>query len=295
MSEQTRNQRRATAQSIGVAMCLAGFLVGCSDAKTQSSSGLLNQPGEAATLVELRDLSPQGAIQRLRSIGFKGQVEIIDNGGCAPGNGLGKIYRHDPPLGAEVGVDESILLYSGCFDVVFDIEGKGQIEPVLDSPSERTDQPNRFNLKAYNSLDFTAVPEAGYVLDDVLINGEKMLVSAGSSFRIPEIVKDYAVEIRFVEIAADPEPAPAPIPDPAPAPRATYTITSTVLFGTCTISPLGAIVVNEGANQQFAITPTAGVVQTLSVDGVPVACNQAGCTHTFTDVRSDHSLEVICS
>ncbi len=104
---------------------------------------------------------------------------------------LGKIYRHDPPLGAEVGVDESILLYSGCFDVVFDIEGKGRIEPVLDSPSERTDQPNRFNLKAYNSLDFTAIPEAGYVLDDVLINGEKMLVSAGSSFRIPEIVKDY--------------------------------------------------------------------------------------------------------
>jgi hypothetical protein len=285
MSEQTRNQRRATAQSIGVAMCLAGFLVGCSDAKTQSSSGLLNQPGEAATLVELRDLSPQGAIERLRSIGFKGQVEIIDNGGCAPGNGLGKIYRHDPPLGAEVGVDESILLYSGCFDVVFVIEGKGRIEPVLDSPSERTDQPNRFNLKAYNSLDFTAVPEAGYVLDDVLINSEKMLVSAGSSFRIPEIVKDYAVEIRFVEIAADPEPSP-PV---------THTITSTVLFGTCTISPLGAIVVNEGANQQFTITPTAGVVQTLSVDGVPVACSQAGCTHTFTDVRSDHSLEVICS
>ncbi len=285
MSEEIQNQGRATAQIIGVAICLAGFLVGCSDAKTQSSSGLLNQAGEATTLVELRDLSPQGAMDRLRSIGFKGQVEIIDNKGCAPGNGSGKIYRHDPPLGAEVGVDDSIMLYSGCFDVVFDIEGKGRIEPVLDSPSERTDQPNRFNLKAYNSLDFTAVPEFGYVLDDVMINGEKMLISSGSSFRIPEIVKDHSVEIRFVEIAADPEPSP-PV---------THTITSTVLFGACTISPLGAIVVNEGANQQFTITPTAGVVQTLSVDGAPVACNQAGCTHTFTDVRSDHSLEVICS
>ena len=174
MSEEIQNQGRATAQIIGVAICLAGFLLGCSDAKTQSSSGLLNQAGEATTLVELRDLSPQGAMERLRSIGFKGQVEIIDNKGCAPGNGSGKIYRHEPSLGAEVGVDDSILLYSGCFDVVFDIEGKGRIEPVLDSPSERTDQPNRFNLKAYNSLDLTAVPEFGYALDDVMINGDRV-------------------------------------------------------------------------------------------------------------------------
>ena len=266
-------------------LLLAGgalLLVGCSDAEQASSAGVQQAPSASSALVELRDLEPNEAVARLRSTGFSGPVEVRYNEGCSPGNGKGKIYRQEPPLRADVDLEAPILLYSGCFDVVFDIEGKGRIEPVLDSPSERTDQPNHFNLKAYNSLDLTAVPDVGYVLDGVMINGEKRLVS--SSFRIPEIVKDYAVEIRFVEIASDPEPSP-PV---------THTITSTVLFGACAISPLGAIVVNEGANQQFAITPTAGVVQTLSVDGVPVACNQAGCTHTFTDVRSDHSLEVIC-
>ena len=268
-------------------LLLAGgalLLVGCSDAEQASSAGVQQAPSASSALVELRDLEPNEAVARLRSTGFSGPVEVRYNEGCSPGNGKGKIYRQEPPLRADVDLEAPILLYSGCFDVVFDIEGKGRIEPVLDSPSERTDQPNHFNLKAYNSLDFTAVPEAGYVLDDVLVNGERMLVFAGSSFRIPEIVKDHSVEIRFVEIASDPEPSP-PV---------THTITSTVLFGACAISPLGAIVVNEGANQQFTITRTAGVVQTLSVDGVPVACNQAGCAHTFFDVRSDHFLEVIC-
>ncbi len=154
--------------------------------------------------------------------------------------------------------------------------------------AERTDQPNRFNLKAYNVSISQRSQRAGYVLDDVMINGEKMLllVSAGSSFRIPEIVKDHSVEIRFVRDCSG-----------SRSRRPLSHIRLSRRF--CSVRALFrrlARSYNEGANQQPQSPPTAGVVQNAKhVDGAPVACNQAGCTHTFTDVRSDHSLEVICS
>jgi hypothetical protein len=88
---------------------------------------------------------------------------------------------------------------------------------------------------------------------------------------------------------------PASAPDPAPAPAVTYTITATLLGGDCTVSPSGAVTVNEGANQDFDITVNSGVVQFLEVDGGVEACNQFGCTYTFNNVVADHTLDLLCN
>lgn len=269
-------------------LLLAGgalLLVGCSDAEQASSAGVQQAPSASSALVELRDLEPNEAVARLRSTGFSGPVEVRYSEGCSPGNGKGKIYRQEPPLRADVDLEAPILLYSGCFDVVFDLSAGGGINPVLDSPSERTGSPYRYNLKAYNSLDFTAVPDSGYALDSLKINGEPIAIPSDLKFRISEITKAHTVELEFVEI-------PPPSQPSAPA---SYTINASVLFGLCTISPQGKVRVEEGADQTFSIAPSPGLIVALTVDGAPAVCNQAGCTYTFKDVRADHSIEAICN
>ena len=52
---------------------------------------------------------------------------------------------------------------------------------------------------------------------------------------------------------------------------------------------------NEGADQSFTITVNSGVVDLLDVDSTPTACDQAGCSYSFTRVAADHTIDVICS
>jgi len=269
-------------------LLLAGgalVLVGCSDAEHASSAGVQQGPSASSALVELRDLEPNEAVARLRSTGFSGPVEVRYNEGCSPGNGKGKIYRQEPPLRADVDFEAPILLYSGCFDVVFDLSAGGGINPVLDSPAERTDSSYRYNLKAYNSLEFTAVPDSGYALDSLKINGERIAIPSDLKFRISEITEAHTVELEFVEIPPQSQPS-APV---------SYSIKARVLFGSCTISPQGNVSVKEGADQTFSIAPSPGAITALTVNGAPAVCNQAGCTYTFKDVRADHSIEAICN
>ena len=56
------------------------------------------------------------------------------------------------------------------------------------------------------------------------------------------------------------------------------------------ISPSGNVVVNEGANQSFSITPNAGyVISRVTVDGV----NQSALSsYTFSNVTANHTITV---
>ena len=185
-----------------------------------------------------------------------------------------------------------MVIYAGCFDISFSVSTGGSIKVITDDPAERTDLAHRFNLKAYNSLDFTVVTQSNYSLVSVLVNGAKITPRANQRYRLPELTSDQNVSIVFSE---DPAPAPAPAPAPDPAPAVTYTITATLLGGDCTVSPSGAVTVNEGANQDFDITVNSGVVQFLEVDGGVEACNQFGCTYTFNNVVADHTLDLLCN
>ena len=270
---------------------VSGAVGSCSNSGPSSSSGADQlaidvSQSPATAIPEVRDRPFEQAVSVLRRWGFSGQVTEVYNGKCVSGNRPGKVYRQEPPVGQLTASLGEVKLYTGCFDVGFSVSAGGDIEAVLDDPAERTGVPDRFNLKAFNSLDFTVAADAGFTLESVSANGSTLLAQAGGGYRLPELTSDQTVVVVFAE-----NPAPAP----APAPATTYTITATLLGGDCAISPTGAVSVNEGADQSFDITVNSGVIQFLEVDGALEACNQFGCSYTFNNVAADHTLDVLCN
>ena len=70
----------------------------------------------------------------------------------------------------------------------------------------------------------------------------------------------------------------------------TYAITATAGLGG-TITPSGSVTVNYGGSQTYFITPNLGYhLMGVMVDGVSMG---AVLTHTFSNVTSDHTIEVI--
>ena len=282
-----------TVRAIGVLRrpAMAGLVLiclgSCSDSGPSSSSGaeqlgVTKVSSPESPTPELKDLTPSQATSVLRAWGFGGKITVVDNGKCASGNRPGKTYRQEPTVNEMTQDLGEVVIYAGCFDISFSVSTGGSIKVITDDPAERTDLAHRFNLKAYNSLDFTVVTQSNYSLVSVLVNGAKITPRANQRYRLPELTSDQNVSIVFSE-------------DPAPAPAVTYTITATLLGGDCTVSPSGAVTVNEGANQDFDITVNSGVVQFLEVDGGVEACNQFGCTYTFNNVVADHTLDLLCN
>ena len=272
---------------------VSGAVGSCSNGGPSSSSGADQlatdvSQSPATAIPEVRDRPFEQAVSVLRRWGFSGQVTEVHNDKCVSGNRPGKVYRQAPPVGQLTASLGEVKLYIGCFDVGFSVSAGGKIEAVLDDPAERTGVANRFNLKAFNSLDFTVAADAGFVLESVSANGSTLVAQAGGGYRLPELPSDQTVVVVFAE-------NPAPAPAPAPAPTTTYTITATLLGGDCAISPTGAVSVNEGADQSFDITVNSGVIQFLEVDGSLEACNQFGCSYTFNNVAADHTLDVLCN
>ena len=268
---------------------VSGAVGSCSNGGPSSSSGADQlatdvSQSPATAIPEVRDRPFEQAVSVLRRWGFSGQVTEVYNGKCVSGNRPGKVYRQEPPVGQLTASLGEVKLYIGCFDVGFSVSAGGKIEAVLDDPAERTGVANRFNLKAFNSLDFTVTADAGFVLESVSANGSTLVAQAGGGYRLPELTSDQTVVVVFAEN-----------PAPAPAPTTTYTITATLLGGDCAISPTGAVSVNEGADQNFDITVNSGVIQFLEVDGSLEACNQFGCSYTFNNVAADHTLDVLCN
>lgn len=266
---------------------VSGAIGSCSNGGPSSSSGADQlatdvSQSPATAIPEVRDRPFEQAVSLLRRWGFSGKVSEVYNGRCVNGNRPGKVYRQEPPVGQLTGSLGEVKLYTGCFDVGFSVSAGGKIEAVLDDPAERTGVANRFNLKAFNSLDFTVAADAGFVLESVSANGSTLVAQAGGGYRLPELTSDQTVAVVFAE-------------NPAPAPATTSTITATLLGGDCAISPTGAVSVNEGADQSFDITVNSGVIQFLEVDGALEACNQFGCSYTFNNVAADHTLDVLCN
>ena len=58
-----------------------------------------------------------------------------------------------------------------------------------------------------------------------------------------------------------------------------------------TISPNGAVVVNEGANQTFTFNPNNGyVIDKVKVDGTAVSVTSN--VYTITNITADHKIKV---
>ena len=115
------------------------------------------------------------------------------------------------------------------------------------------------------SESFAISPATGYHIADVLVDG--VSVGAVSTYIFNDVTANHTITASFA--------------------INTYTITASA-DENGSITPSGAVVVNSGASQTFAITPVAGYhVADVLVDG----SSMGGITsYTFNDVTTNHTI-----
>lgn len=112
---------------------------------------------------------------------------------------------------------------------------------------------------------YTISANAGYLISDVQVDG----VSQGAitSYAFSNVIANHTITASFATI--------------------TYTITASA-GANGSISPGGSVVVNQGSNQTFTITPNTGyAVSEVQVDGVSVG---AVTSYTFSNVNASHTI-----
>jgi hypothetical protein len=120
-----------------------------------------------------------------------------------------------------------------------------------------------------SSQTFTIMPSTGYHIDSLLVDGDP--VDVVTSYTFTNVIADHTISATFAL-------GQAPV---------TYTITASAgPHGT--INPSGAVIVNQGADQAFNITPDSGyyIVEVI-VDSVSQG---VGTSYTFTNVIADHTI-----
>ncbi|MBN2098202.1 MAG: hypothetical protein JW753_01250 [Dehalococcoidia bacterium] len=112
---------------------------------------------------------------------------------------------------------------------------------------------------------FTIIPNTGYHVADVLVDGSS--VGAVTSYTFTNVTADHTISASFA--------------------INTYTITASA-GDHGSMAPSGSVPVNYGASQTFAITPSDGYrVEDVLVDGSSVG---AVTSYTFTNVAANHTI-----
>jgi len=115
------------------------------------------------------------------------------------------------------------------------------------------------------SKTFDITPDAGYRVDNVLVDG--VSVGAVTSYTFFDIQKNHTISATFITDV--------------------YTITATAGVNG-NITPAGSITVNKGDSLTFTVTPEAGyTVFSVIVDG---ANKGAIADYTFTNVTTNHTI-----
>jgi len=117
-----------------------------------------------------------------------------------------------------------------------------------------------------SSKTFTIIPNEGYHIADVLVDGES--VGAVASYTFENITSDYTIQVTFA--------------------IRTYTLSATASENG-SIDPAGETVAEHGASQTFAITPNEGYhIANVLVDGESVG---TVASYTFENITSDHTIQ----
>jgi len=115
------------------------------------------------------------------------------------------------------------------------------------------------------SQSFSITPNTGYHVADVLVNGSS--VGAVTSYTFNNVTANHTISATFAINV--------------------YTITASA-GANGSISPSGAVSVNHGSNQSFAITPNTGYhVADVLVNGTSVG---AVTSYTFNNVTANHTI-----
>jgi hypothetical protein len=123
------------------------------------------------------------------------------------------------------------------------------------------------NVKAArgSNKSFSMVPSSGYHVDSVIVDGAK--VDSTASYTFINVTANHTIRATFAQ--------------------STFTITASA-GANGTITPSGAVVVNAGASQAFAITGNTGYrVLDVVVDGSSVG---TATNYSFTNVSADHTI-----
>ncbi len=115
---------------------------------------------------------------------------------------------------------------------------------------------------------FTITPNSGYATSSIIVDGVSQTIAP--SYTFTNVQAAHSISATFVQAV-------------------TYTITASA-NANGSISPSGSVVVTQGANQTFTITPNSGyVTSSILVDGVS---QTIASTYTFTNVQAAHSIVV---
>ncbi|OAB28358.1 hypothetical protein PMSD_22815 [Paenibacillus macquariensis subsp. defensor] len=122
---------------------------------------------------------------------------------------------------------------------------------------------------------FTFHPNNGYEIDKVKLNDTDVTVT-GSVYTVANITADHMIHVTFKRKDTGGE-------------NSKTIIASAGENGT--ISPNGAVVVNEGADQTFTFTPNNGYeIDKVRLDGTDVTVT--GSVYTVANITSDHMIHV---
>jgi hypothetical protein len=127
---------------------------------------------------------------------------------------------------------------------------------------------------------FIIIPDAGYQIDEVLINGDS--IGIVEEYTFTNINKDYTIAVIFKKKYTTPSISPVP---------ANYILTASAGDGG-TIEPSGEIKVKKGDNQSFTITPDiCHQIEKIFVNESEVEA-EAPYTYTIENIQQDCSIEV---
>ena len=116
---------------------------------------------------------------------------------------------------------------------------------------------------------FTVSPDAHYRVLSFTAGGVAVVQDSENHYTVSHVTEEMAVRVEFTPI--------------------TFTITASAGTGG-TLTPSGAVTVQEGSDQRFTLTPNDGYeLAELRVDGTPVTLSS---NHTFTGITADHTLSV---
>ena len=112
-----------------------------------------------------------------------------------------------------------------------------------------------------------------------------------TSFPMTGLQSNANYEVRVKALCSPNESAfTTPVPFTTLGGQVTYTITATA-GANGTITPSGAVTVNQGASQTFNFAPSTGyIVSVVTVNGSPLT--GAPTSYTFTDVQADGTIHV---
>ena len=117
------------------------------------------------------------------------------------------------------------------------------------------------------SKTYTITPDAGYVINDIYVDGE--LVANASSYTFSNVVENHTIWVSFV---------------------LGFSITAGVNSGPGSINNSGVTSLASGSNKTYTFTPNANsFVSNVVIDGVSIG---AFYTYTFTNVTADHTISV---